>query len=47
MLDEIDTHHSFDSMYVTECDNCQIWGEKSPHLCANCLLTNSFFYGII
>ncbi len=24
MLDEIDSRHSFDSMYVTECDNCQI-----------------------
>lgn len=24
MLDEIDTHHSFSSMYVAECDNCQI-----------------------
>lgn len=24
MLDEIDSHHSFSSMYVTECDNCQI-----------------------
>lgn len=24
MLDEIDGHHSFGSMYVTECNNCQI-----------------------
>lgn len=24
MLNEIDSHHSFDSMYVTVCDNCQI-----------------------
>ena len=24
MLDEIDGRHSFSSMYVTECDNCQI-----------------------
>lgn len=24
MLDEIDGHHSFNSMYITECDNCQI-----------------------
>ena len=24
MLDEIDSHHSFGSMYVTECNNCQI-----------------------
>ena len=24
MLDEIDSRHSFDSMYVIECDNCQI-----------------------
>lgn len=24
MLNEIDGHHSFNSMYVTECDNCQI-----------------------
>lgn len=24
MLDEIDSRHSFSSMYVTECDNCQI-----------------------
>ena len=24
MLDEIDSHHSFNSMYVAECDNCQI-----------------------
>lgn len=24
MLDEIDSHHSFDSMYVAECEDCQI-----------------------
>lgn len=24
MLDEIDSHHSFSGMYVTECNNCQI-----------------------
>ena len=24
MLDEIDSHHSFNGMYVVECDNCQI-----------------------